>query len=82
MRSWLLVSTMTFLKPAFDQPLPQHVRVGDLELKERLVLRRSFELGDYCLRRADEDMQGLELRRVPVCDQEHRRLVSSPDHLT
>ena len=54
-----------------DQPLPQDVRVGDLELKQWLVLRRSFEFGDYCLRRTDEYVQGLELSRVPIGDEEH-----------
>jgi hypothetical protein len=32
MRSWLLVSTVTSFRPVLTKPLPQDVRVGDLEL--------------------------------------------------
>ena len=32
-----------------DQPLPQDIRVRDLELEHRLVLRGSFEVGHHRL---------------------------------
>ena len=72
-----------WLVACVDKPLTQDVGVGDLELEHRLVLGRPLEVGDHVLHRADEDVQCLELGRVPIGDEEYASTrLRHPGHLT